>query len=293
LLSAPALLFRSEVPLAIRERLALVRAATWAFAAGFEIRRDVDYRSMADGPRMDLYLPPPDARPSSVVLYFHGGGWAEGSKELASLAAVEWAKRGFAVVNVGYRLASTAPAPAAVEDARCAAAWIGRNADRLGLDTSRITATGVSAGAHLALMTALPDARAGLDRCGSPPKIAAVVNWYGPTDLSALDTSNARWIVRTWLGSDASLAQARRLSPITHVGPNTPTVLSVHGAEDDLVPIEQARRLHAALDAAGVPNHLRVMPAGGHGFERKLTSSLLDSLAAEVRAALESQSRYR
>jgi acetyl esterase/lipase len=56
---------------------------------------------------------------------------------------------GFAVVNVTYRLARVAPAPAAVEDCLCALRWIAENAKEYGFDLSRLAVTGYSAGGHL------------------------------------------------------------------------------------------------------------------------------------------------
>ena len=71
---------------------------------------------------------------------------------------------GMAVVNVEYRLGGATPAPAAVEDCRCALRWIVRNADRYKFDANRIVVTGMSAGGHLSLMTGMLPASAGFDR---------------------------------------------------------------------------------------------------------------------------------
>jgi acetyl esterase/lipase len=71
---------------------------------------------------------------------------------------------GMNVVNVEYRLASIALAPAAVEDCRCALRWVIQHAKEYGIDANRIVVSGESSGGHLALMTGMLPASAGLDR---------------------------------------------------------------------------------------------------------------------------------
>src|SRR5437764_791643 len=144
--------------------------------------------------KLDIYRPRDAAAPVAVAMYIHGGGWVAGSKEGSVLGALEFARMGMAVVNVEYRLAKVAEAPAAVEDCRCALRWIIRNADRYKFDVNRIVVVGGSAGGHLALMTGMLPASAGFDRTcpaeeksrwtgsdKSEPKVAAIINWFGIT----------------------------------------------------------------------------------------------------------------
>ncbi len=86
---------------------------------------------------------------------FHGGGWVAGSRDVDTLRLLPYMQMGFAVVNVEYRMAKTALAPAAVEDTLCALQWLGRNAKQFNLDLSKVVLTGGSAGGHLALATAM------------------------------------------------------------------------------------------------------------------------------------------
>ena len=105
--------------------------------------------------QLDLYLPRNPAGPTPVLMYIHGGGWVGGNKEANVLRLLPYLQRGWAVVNVGYRLGAVARAPAAVEDCLCALSWVARQAGEYDFDTSRIVTTGNSAGGHLALTTAL------------------------------------------------------------------------------------------------------------------------------------------
>jgi acetyl esterase/lipase len=177
---------------------------------------------------------------------------------------------GYAVVNVSYRLARVAQAPAAVEDCLCALRWIARNAKEYEFDLSRIVTTGYSAGGHLALTTAMIPASAGLDRqCPGPdmPKVAAVVNWYGITDVvDLLDGPNMKPYAVSWLGSAPDReAVARRVSPLSYVRKDLPPTLTIHGDADPTVPYTHATRLHAALQNGGATSELVTIPKGVHG----------------------------
>jgi acetyl esterase/lipase len=175
-----------------------------------------------------------------------------------------------AVVNISYRLARVAEAPAAVEDCLCALRWVIRNAKQYNFDVTRIVVTGYSAGGHLALTTGMMPASAGLDRqCpGSEElKVAAIVNWYGITDVAdLLDGANRRTYAVQWLGSRPDRVDvARRLSPMTYVRRDLPPTLTIHGNADPTVPYAHATTLHAALQKAGATSELVTIPKGGHG----------------------------
>jgi acetyl esterase/lipase len=130
--------------------------------------------------------------------------------------------------------------------------------------------TGDSAGGHLALTTGMIPESAGLDReCpGVPlPKVAAIVDWYGITDVNdLLDGPNKRNYAVQWLGSAPDRGEiAKRLSPLEYVRPGVPPVLAIHGDADPTVPYQHSVRLKAALDKAGVPNDFFTVPGGKHG----------------------------
>jgi dipeptidyl aminopeptidase/acylaminoacyl peptidase len=56
-------------------------------------------------------------------------------------------------------------------------------------------------------------------------------------------------------------------SPITHVTPDAPPFLLVHGTADWLVPYAQSEQLHAALSAAGVDCRLVSVEGAQHIFD--------------------------
>ncbi len=223
--------------------------------------------------RVDLYLPRRSPGPLPTALLFHGGGWVTGNKNEIALDVLPYLALGFAVVNVDYRVAKIARAPAAVEDARCALRWVIRHAPQYGFDANKLVLIGSSAGAHLALMSALAPPSAGFDRLcpgDEPLKVAAVVNFFGVVDVAELlALPQPRDFALGWLGDAPDReALAKRVSPIAYVGGGAPAILTLHGDADPVVPYSQSVRLHAALQHAGVPNRLIAIRGGGHGYFR-------------------------
>jgi len=246
--------------------------------------------------RLDVYRPRYTARPSPVLMFIHGGGWVWENKEQHNLVILPYLEMGFAVVNVEYRLAQNSPAPAAVEDCRCALHWIIRNADTYHFDKNRIVVAGTSAGGHLSLMTGLLHASDGFDvetQSGTPmvwtgvdrtePRVAAIINWYGITDVAdLLSGENARDYAIAWIGRRPDREKlAHDLSPLTYVRPGAPPVLSIQGDHDPIVPYSHSVRLHQALAKAGVPQQLLTMKGCGHGgFPRELYLQAFDTIHA-------------
>ena len=210
------------------------------------------------------------ATPNRTLIYVHGGGWTGGSKEGSGLTFLPFLELGWNVVNVEYRLAKISEAPAAVEDCLCALRWVYRHAKDYNIDTTKLVTMGNSAGGHLALMLGMVPASAGLDRqCPGTEdlKVAAVVNWYGITDVNDLLAGpNMKTYAVQWLGSMANRDEiAKRVSPLTYVRAGIPPVITIQGDADPTVPYTHGIRLRQALDKAGVANEHVTIPGGKHG----------------------------
>ena len=238
---------------------------------------DVVYGSANNTPlKLDIWYPRDDPNPTTTVMFIHGGGWIFGSKEGAVYQLLPYLEHGWRVVNVEYRMAGNSLAPGAVEDTRCALRWVVRNAKQWNFDTSKIILTGQSAGGHLALITGmLPDGTPLDNRCYAdakygdvPIKVAAIVNWYGISDVNDLiQGPNLKNYAAMWMGSLPNAGEiAKSVSPLTYVRAGLPPIITIHGDKDDVVPYTQATRLKAALDKAGVTNKLVTIPGGGHGL---------------------------
>jgi acetyl esterase/lipase len=216
---------------------------------------------------LDLYQPKGASsgkRPG--VLVIHGGGWTGGKKEnVFNRLCLPFLEKGFVVANVEYRLAAVAPAPAAVNDVLAAAEWFRNNAGKYGVDRNRIVVMGDSAGGHLALMAGLATKKAQLGPTG---KVAAVINWYGITDVQdQLEGQNMRQYAVTWVPPELPDRQdiARRVSPISWVRKDAPPVLTIHGDADPTVPYEHGVDITKELRNVGADAELIPIHQGGHG----------------------------
>ncbi len=237
---------------------------------------DIDYGSAGGAPlRLDLHRPAGDATVPCVA-YFHGGGWAVGSRKdnvASRLAPV--IGHGLAVCSVSYRLTDVATHPAQLEDARAALAWVRANGAEHGLATDRVGAWGASAGGWIALMLALT---------GEDPvqRADAVCAWFPPTDLESVTAEREAaglalppFLVgrpvpdmeARLLGLNSirdNLELAHEASPLTHAARARGPILLIHGDADGLINVSQSRRLHRALREAGADSELLVVDGANH-----------------------------
>jgi acetyl esterase/lipase len=157
------------------------------------------------------------AKPTPVVVQIHGGGWIRGDRPSSYRSFGSFFAAGVSVVTVQYRNAKDAPAPGAIQDVRCALAWVKRNAAKYNFDANRVVTWGGSAGGHLALMAAYAPASFNRPGCTDQPHVAAVIDMYGPTNLvDALSQHGSSGSVHQWLGMDLPIPRdAARATPAT------------------------------------------------------------------------------
>jgi acetyl esterase/lipase len=225
---------------------------------------------------MTLFAPARVGHPVPVVLQVHGGGWQLGSRLTtlrASRTAGDLVRAGIMVASIDYRLAPKHPWPDQIVDVACAVRFLRADADELGINPARIAAWGNSAGGHLVSLLAVDGSSPSWDR-GSYPhessRVAAVVDEYGPTDLTTKDWPRVtKVLIRRVFGvapgtQDPVLVAA---SPQLHVAAGDPPFLIVQGTADKVVPVSQSKDLAARLRAVGVPTKLVLVRRGGHGLQ--------------------------
>ena len=106
-------------------------SADWAAHAAnqYQVAANITYLTANNyESKLDIYSRRGATTPQPTVVYFHGGFWAAGSKEGSLMSLIPWMEMGWNVVNVEYRLARVAPAPAAVEDCLCALRFLAAQA---------------------------------------------------------------------------------------------------------------------------------------------------------------------
>jgi acetyl esterase len=123
---------------------------------GVVVERDIEYRTGGGSEhRLDVYRPKHASGPLPIVLYVHGGGFRILSKDTHWVMGLSFARQGYLVFNISYRLAPEHPFPAALDDAGAALAWVKENARRWNGDLDRLVLAGESAGANLVTSLAL------------------------------------------------------------------------------------------------------------------------------------------
>ncbi len=146
-------------------------AAYWASGAEDVMRHDFTYIGADGQPQEARLYSSNQSAGAPVLLYIHGGGWTGGS-----IIANEWsacsiaASSGWNVLSISYRLSPEHPFPAGLNDCYAALTWLREAGSELGLDINRVALGGASAGANLALATALMD---------EPDQLMGLLLFYG------------------------------------------------------------------------------------------------------------------
>jgi acetyl esterase/lipase len=230
--------------------------------------RDVPYGSHASQ-RLDVYAGTRrSASPAPIAVMVHGGGWTGGSRDDNGGFIPHLTSRGYVVVNIGYRVASEAVAPAAAEDVRNAIECVRSRSVEWGADRSRTLLIGFSAGAHLALLAALAPPGA---ITGPQARACGIVSFWGITDVAdLLEGPHMRDFARQWLPEGAGrLELARRLSPLSYDAAEAPDLCAVHSVRDDVVPFAHSERLVAKFLQAKRRARLIRLSHEGHAPREK------------------------
>lgn len=231
------------------------------------VARGIEFAAPAGTPlTLDIYRPTSAGR-FPVIIQIHGGAWQRGTPGDDAAFAKYFASRGYVVFAIDYRRAPQWQWPAQIEDVRAALAWIRGRAAAYDGDVTRTALIGRSAGAQLALMAAY--------LTGSP-NVAAVVSYYGPTNLlegwrapPRPDPLRVRPVLEAYLGGtpDRVSERYREASPVTYVSAAVPPTLLVYGARDHIVDTRFGRELHERLRAAGATSVLLEIPWAEHAFD--------------------------
>jgi acetyl esterase/lipase len=224
----------------------------------------------ADTPRLYVYLPQPSMRPTRAMIVIPGGGYEFLAYEHEGINEAEWfQKQGIAAFVFLYRLPIHGYRhPVPLLDAQRAVRLVRSRAAEWNIDPAQIAIMGFSAGGHLAstLITHFdagdPKAADPVERQSCRPDYAALI--YPVITLKSGVTHEGSKL--TLLGPNPDAALVETLSSETQVTPRTPPTVLVHSVDDDVVPIENARLMWAALKKAGVAGELHEYPTGAHGF---------------------------
>lgn len=243
------------------------------------VERDLVYApGFGDRHHLDVYRPHDVAPGAPVLFQIHGGAWTIGDKAQQALPLMNHlAAKGWVCVAANYRLSPKATFPDHIVDAKLALAWIQAHVAEYGGDPRFVAVTGGSAGGHLCSLLALtpndPEYQPGFEHVDTT--VQACVPFYGVYDWCdelGIDPRDerkkffAKLVLKKRFADDPDAY--RRASPVSRVHPDAPPFFVVHGANDSLVPVAQARHFVARLRGVSKqPVCYAELPHAQHAFE--------------------------
>ncbi len=259
---------------------------------------DIQYAdSNLPAQRLDLLLPEKreTEAPLPVVVFIHGGGWRNGTKDGGRRQVAPYVASGrYIGVSVEYRLSGEAIWPAQIHDCKAAIRWIKAHAREYNLNPDKIGVWGTSAGGHLVSMLGVsagnPELEGNLGlHTKYDTRVACVADYFGPADLNTMGgrhnqpDSPPSLLLGAPLGENPD--KARAASPLTYVSEGDAPVFIAHGEADPTVPFQQSLDFAAALEKAKVPTYLQTITKGAHGgFDGpKLDARLRDFFSKYLR----------
>lgn len=239
--------------------------------------RNLQYSPYGRRGRLDVYHHRDRPTGAPVLLQVHGGAWVVGSKDQQGVPLMlHLASQGWVCVAINYRLSPRATFPDHIIDVKRAIAWIRSHIVEFGGDPGFVAITGGSAGGHLAALAALtPGAREwqpGFEE--EDTSVAACVPFYGVYDFTNHEGTGradmerflARVVMKSSLGEDRRGWEAA--SPLFRVNADAPPFFVVHGRNDSLVPVRQARAFVDRLRAVSRnPVVYAELPGAQHAFD--------------------------
>ena len=240
---------------------------------------DISYGEFGSRNHLDIWRRPDLDRGgrAPVLLQVHGGAWMVGNKRgQAHPLMSHLTELGWVCVSVNYRLSPRSTWPDHIVDVKRAIAWTKEHIAEYGGDPDWIVITGGSAGGHLSSLAALsandPQFQPGFEDADT--RVQAAVPFYGVYDFTRNDDSMHPLMAplvgkRVFKLSRTETAEPfRNASPITHIHPDAPPFFVLHGINDSLVPVEQARSFTSRLrEVSRQPVVYAELPCAQHGFE--------------------------
>jgi len=243
---------------------------------------------------LDLYLPETPAKDLPLVVWIHGGGFIQGSKDKCR---INWfLDHGYATASISYRLSNIATFPAQIHDCKGAIRWLRANAGTYGIDPDKIAVIGHSAGAALATLLGTSSGDEYLEgtvggNLGVSSSVGAVICVSGTVDYMLRSEmqpkiNNPDSMLARYLGGrpDKMVEHAKRASSIAYVTPDDPPMMIMHGSKETPSHFAQAKLLHDVYEEKGLDSVYVVAEGAAHNDldlmfseeNRKLALALFD-----------------
>ena len=243
---------------------------------------DVTYGADAKQ-KLDVYLPSGrNTTATKSIIMIHGGAWSSGDKSEMTpfIDTLKNRLPGYAVFNLNYRLVTGTlnTFPTQENDIKMAMEYIWSKKSEYNI-SDKFVLLGVSAGGHLALLQGY--------KYDSPIKVKAIVDFFGPTDMTDLYNNPASIFIpsatiESVVGATPSSNPVlyQQSSPVTFVNSQCPPTIMLHGGLDPLVSPNQSIALRDLLINTGVVNQYVFYPTELHGWTGANLKDSFDKIAA-------------
>ena len=217
-----------------------------------------------------------------LVVFVQGAAWGEQDMyhNLPQLCRI--AQEGFVVASVKHRSNLVAHFPAFLQDVKSAIRFLRFHAADYSIDPDRVAVWGDSSGGNAALLVGVTGDMEQFktdDNRTYSDAVKAVVDFYGPTDVTAFNRfprdpsflaekgKNPEDLVLGTCVEDHPEA-AVPLNPASYVTADSelPPFLIMHGDRDALVPFNQSVMMVKALQDCGKSVEFYKVCNAGHGF---------------------------
>ena len=231
--------------------------------------KDVVYKTVDSMQlKLDIYHSKDIQKAMPLIIFIHGGAWKKGNKHDYLVYLSSYAKKGFVTATVQYRLTDVAKFPAQLHDVEDAVRWLKHNSANYHIDAGKVALVGGSAGGHLAMLNAYSNTSGEVDVNGVAANVQAVVNFYGPsnlTDETAINASSVQYLIGKSYEEAPEIY--KKASPLFLISKKVPPTLTFQGTLDELVPYEQSDILHATLQKAGAISYYHKLKGWPHTMD--------------------------
>jgi acetyl esterase/lipase len=244
--------------------------------SGYSIERGVAYGELPRQ-KLDIYRPDVVTPDTPVVVFFHGGGWRQGSRGFYLFVGQSLATAGMIVVIPDYRLYPEVVFPDFMADAAKAVAFTRKHLGRGDGSAPPMFLAGHSAGAHIAALLNLDEHY--LREAGLPDgAIAGMIGLSGPYDFLPLKQDIYKAIFPE--------AVRPASQPIAFVDGGEPPMLLLTGDADRTVDPANTTRLAAAVETKGGKATVKIYPGVRHNGTVAALATLTPWTKPDLRQAV-------
>ena len=226
-----------------------------------QTQREVTYKQVGEV-KLNMVVYHPESITATdtlpAMIFFFGGGWETGNRSQFQYYAVNYAQKGIITVLADYRISSlhgTTPFES-LKDAKSAVRYLKQHAKELQIDTTRLIASGGSAGGHLAAACFTNETiNEDTDpmEYTSKPKVLVLFN-------PVVDNSAAGY------GYDRLGDRWEEFSPLHNVRSPFPPTIFFLGTNDNLIPVSTGQEFKHKIENVGGRCDLKLYQGVGHGF---------------------------